>query len=159
LLRCTGSEEGGEEVSETTVTIMVALIGALGTAITALVGWLMKKGLNYLDAKTKFLDEAGQLKKKEAIKGRIVEVTELAVRSTMQTYVDELKERNADGKLTKDEAKEAFKKSYEAALGVLKSEGIDVGRELLSATIEAIVGSIKGAGKNSSGGEATPQAA
>ena len=159
MRRCTGSEEGGEEVSETTVTIMVALIGALGTAITALVGWLMKKGLNYLDSKTRFLDQASQLRKKEAIKGRIVEVTELAVRSTLQTYVDELKAKNADGKLTKDEAKEAFKKSYEAALSVLKAEGIEVGKELLSATIEAIVSSVKGAGRNSSGGEATPQAA
>ncbi len=83
----------------------------------------------------------------------------MAVRSTLQTYVDELKQKNEDGKLTKDEAKEAFRRSYQAALGVLKSEGIEVGKDLLSATIEASVGSIKGAGKNSSGGEATPQAA
>ena len=150
-------------MSQTTVTIIVALIGALGSAITLFVGWLTRKGLSYLDAKTRFMDDANQLQKKEALKRRTVEAVELAVRSTMQTYVDELKAKNADGKLTEDEAKEAFRKAREAATGILKSEGLQVAKEALSATIEAVVGSLKGGlkgpGKNSSGGEATPQPA
>ena len=130
-------------MSETAVTIIVALIGALGSAITALVGWLTRKGLNYLDAKTKFMDEANQIQKKEAVKKRLAEAAELATMSTMQTYVDELKKGRADGKLTKEEAREALRRARETATGILKSEGIEVARELLYANLEAAVGRLK----------------
>ena len=146
-------------MSETTVTIIVAVIAALGSVITAIVARLARRGVDLLDAKTKFLDEAGQLRRKEDLKNRIVEVAEIAVRSTMQTYVDEVKARNADGKLTKEEASEALGKARETALGILKEEGIKVGKDILSATIEAVVGSVREPGKNLSGGEATPKAA
>ena len=143
-------------MSETTATILIAVLGTFGSALAALLAWLVKKGLAYLDAKTKILDGADQIQRKEALKRRIAEVVQLTVRSTAQTYVDELKEKNADGKLTKDEAREAFKRTYQTALSVLKSEGLEAGREILSTTIEAVVGSLKGPAKNSSGGEATP---
>jgi len=146
-------------MSETTVAIVVAVIGALGSVITALVAKLARKGVDYLDARTTVLDDASQARRKEEIKNRIVEVAEIAVRSTMQTYVDEVKARNADGKLTKEEAREALGQASGTALKILKSEGIEVGRDILAATIEAVVGSVKESGKNLSGGEATPKAA
>ena len=146
-------------MSETTVAIVVAVIGALGSVITAIVARLARRGVDYLDAKTKILDDASQARRKEEIKSRIVEVAEIAVRSTMQTYVDEVKARNADGKLTKEEAREALTQASGTALKILKSEGIEVGRDILAATIEAVVGSVKESGKNPSGGEATPKAA
>ena len=144
-------------MSESTVTIIVAVVTALGSVITALVGWLAKRGVDYLDRKTSILDEAHQLARKEALKERIVEVVTIAVRSTMQTFVDDVKAKSVDGKLTPEERREAFRKTFDTALGILKSEGIEVGREVLTATIEAVVGGIKGAGKNSSAGEEKPQ--
>ena len=130
-------------MSETTVTIIVAVIGALGSVITAAIGWLTKKGVNYLDTKTKFMDDASKLQQKEAVKQKIVDAVTLAARSTMQTYVDEVKAKNADGKLTKEEAKEAFNKTRDAALSILKDEGIEIGKELLGTTVEAVVGKLK----------------
>ena len=90
-------------MSETTATILVAAITALGSIVTALIGWLARKGVNFMDQKTKVLDEASALQRKEAIKNKIVDAVTLAARATMQTYVDEVKARNADGKLTKED--------------------------------------------------------
>jgi hypothetical protein len=144
-------------MDQNTVTIIVAVIAALGSVITALVGWLAKRGVDYLDKKTSVLDEASQLARKEALKERIVEVVTIAVRSTMQTFVDELKAKSADGKLTPEERKEAFSKTYATALGILKSEGVEVGKELLGTTIEAVVGSLNGVQKNLPKGGEQPQ--
>ena len=55
----------------------------------------------------------------------------------------QLKARNTDGKLTKEEAKEAFNKTCNTALSILKDEGIEVGKELLGTTVEAVVGKLK----------------
>jgi|GEM_PF-6920212 len=140
-------------MSETTVTIIVAVIAALGSAITALIGWLARKGMNYVDKKTKVLDEASQVQRKEAIKSKIVDTVTLVARATMQTYVDEVKTRKADGKLTKEEASEAFKRTIDQSLDLLKQEGIEVGKDLLGVVVEAVVGKLK-VEKNSPRGEA-----
>jgi predicted RNA-binding protein associated with RNAse of E/G family len=125
-------------MSETTVTIIVAVITALGSVITALIGWLARRGVNYLDQKTKILDEANKIQKKEAMKQRIIDVVTLVARSTMQTYVDELKEKSADGKLTKEEAREAFRRTFDKALSILKEDGIEVTRDMLTVIVEAL---------------------
>jgi len=78
-------------MTEQTVTIIVAVVAALGSTMTALIGWLAKRGVNYLDEKTKVLDEASEIQRKEAIKNKIVDTVTLVARSTMQTYVDEIK--------------------------------------------------------------------
>ncbi len=139
-------------MSETTVTILVAVITALGSIITALIGWLARKGMNYIDHKTRILDEASQVQKKEAIKQKIIDVVTLTARSTMQTYVDELKEKNADGKLTKEEASEAFRRTFDKAISILKEDGIEVTKDILTVIVEAVVGKLK-LEKNSLGGE------
>ncbi len=141
-------------MSEATVTIIVAVITTLGTVITAAIGWLARRGVNYLDQKTKVLDEADEIQRKEAMKQRIIDVVTLAARATMQTYVDEIKEKSADGKLTKEEAREAFKKTCNQALSILKQEGITVTKDVLSVVVEAVVGRLKLEGKSLRGGEA-----
>jgi hypothetical protein len=140
-------------MSETTVTIIVAVIAALGSIITALIGWMARKGVNYVDKKTQVLDAASETQRKEAIKNKVVDTVTLVARATMQTYVDEVKARNADGKLTKDEAAEAFRRTVDQSLDLLKREGIEVGKDLLGVMVEAVVGKLK-VEKNGSGGEA-----
>lgn len=135
-------------MNETTVTIIVAAITALGSIITAIVGWLAKRGMNYLDKKTDIMDEASKVQQKESIKKRIVDIVTLAARSTMQTYVDTIKAKNEDGKLTKEEANEAFKRTADTALSILKEEGIEVGRDVLDTVIEAVVGKLRTDSKN-----------
>jgi vacuolar-type H+-ATPase subunit I/STV1 len=140
-------------MSETTATIIVAVVTALGSVITALIGWLARKGVNFMDQKTKVLDEASELQRKEAIKNKIVDTVTLVARATMQTYVDEVKTRNADGKLTKEEAAEAFRRTVDQSLDLLKREGIEVGKDVLGVVVEAVVGKLK-VEKNGSRGEA-----
>ena len=139
-------------MSEMTVTIIVAGIAALGSIVTALIGWLARKGVNYVDKKTAVLDAAGQIERQEAIKHKIVETATLVARATMQTYVDEIKARNADGKLTKQEAAEAFRRTRDQSLDLLKREGVEVGRDILDVIVEAVVGKLK-LEKNGSRGE------
>jgi hypothetical protein len=140
-------------MSETTATIIVAVITALGSVITALLGWLARKGVGYLDKKTKVLDEAGELQRKEALKNKIVDTVTLVARATMQTYVDEVKAAKADGKLTKEEAAEAFRRTLDQSLELLRREGIEVGRDVLGVIVEAVVGKLK-TEKNGLRGEA-----
>jgi len=128
---------------ESWVTIIVTAIAALGSIITALIGWAAKKGVNYLDEKTKVLDEASELERKEAIKRRIVDTVTLVTRATMQTYVDEVKAKNEDGKLTKAEAAEALRRTVNKSLEILKRDGIEVGRDVLEIVVEAVVGKLK----------------
>jgi hypothetical protein len=130
-------------MSETTVTIVVAVITTLGSVIAAGIGWLTRKGVNYIDQKTKIMDEASELQKKEAMKQKIIDVVTLSARATMQTYVDEIKAKSADGKLTKEEAAEAFKMTFTQALAMLKHDGIDVAKDVLAVAVEAVVGKLK----------------
>ena len=140
-------------MSETTVTIVVALITTLGSVAVALFGWLAKRGVEYVDAKTKALDEASELERKESMKRKVVDTVTLVARATMQTYVDAVKERNADGKLTKEEAAEAFKQTVDKSLELLRRKGVEVGKDLLGVVVEAVVGKIK-LEKNALRGEA-----
>lgn len=140
-------------MDETIVNIIVVVITTLGSVLVALFSWLARRGVNYLDRKTSFLDEAEKEQHKEALKQKVVDVVTLTARSTMQTYVDEMKAKSADGKLTKDEAKEAFKKTFEQALSVLKADGISVSKDILAIVVEAVVGKLKLEAKNGVGGE------
>jgi ABC-type phosphate transport system permease subunit len=79
------NRKGGERISETTAAVIVPVVTALGSIITALIGWLARKGMNFMDQKTKVLDEASDLQRKEAIKNKIVNTLTLVARATMQT--------------------------------------------------------------------------
>lgn len=140
-------------MNETTVTIVVAVITTLGSVTVAMFGWLAKRGVDYVDAKTKVLDEASELERKESMKRKVVDTVTLVARATMQTYVDAVKERNADGKLTQEEASEAFKLTLDKSLELLRREGVEVGKDLLGVVVEAVVGKLK-TEKNALRGEA-----
>ena len=116
---------------------------SLGSVITGLIGWLVRKGVGYLDKKTKVLDEASEVQRKEAIKNKVVDAVTLVARATMQTYVDEVKARNADGKLTKEDASEALRRTMDQSLELLQREGIEVGKDMLGIVVEAVVGKLK----------------
>ena len=130
-------------MSEGGVSVLVAVITMLGSVITALIGWLTKKGVNYLDQKTKVLSAVSDTQQKEAMKQKVVGIVTLVTRSTMQTFVDAVKEKSADGKLTKEEAQEAFKRTFEQAWEILKTEGIGVTKEFLTIVVEAVVSKLK----------------
>lgn len=125
-------------------TVMVAVVSALGSVLTALFGWLTRKGVNYVDLKTKALGEGLELQRREAVKERVVDAVTLAARATTQTYVDELKSSRADGRLTKEEAAEAFRRTMDRSGDLLKREGIEMGKDVLGVVVEAVVGKLKG---------------
>jgi len=71
----------------------------------------------------------------------------------VKTHADEVKAKNADGKLTKEEAAEAFRRTVDQSLDLLKREGIEVGKDVLGVVVEAVVGKLK-VEKNGPRGEA-----
>ncbi len=101
-------------LAEISVAVTVALITTLGSVVTALFGWLAKKGADYVDTKTRLLDAEHDLFKKEAVKDRIVDTVATVARATTQTYVDEVKDRNKDGRLSKEEAAEGRHPRHDA---------------------------------------------
>lgn len=126
------------------ITVTVALITALGSVVTAIFGWLAKKGVNYVDTKTRLLDEETALFRKDAVKDRIVDTVTTVARATTQTYVDEMRDRSKDGKLSKEEASEAFRRTMDKSLELLKAEGIEVGKDVLAVVVESAVAKLKG---------------
>lgn len=136
---------------ETLNVIITAAIGILAP----LAGWAAKKIMNYFDAKTKFMDGAHQVQQKEAIKAEIADTIETVVRATSQTYVKVLREGKdpaSDGgtKLTDTEKKQAFSKTRDKVIEILRAKGVKFVDAALNTDIEAVVGKLK-ALKNSSG--------
>ena len=130
-------------MSETTANLLVALVGALGTILAAVAVFIARRGLEYLETKTQVLKDERDLRKAESIRKRVEKAVTAAVRATQQTFVDGLKARTEDGKLTGEEAGEAFRRAREAAVSVLKEEGISLGREVLDLLVEAAVHKLK----------------
>ena len=126
------------------ISVTVALITALGSVVTALFGWLAKKSVNYVDTKTRLLDEESAIFRKDAVKDRIVDTVTTVARATTQTYVDEVKDRNKDGRLSKEEAAEAFRRTIEKSKDLLAAEGIEVGKDVLAVVVESAVAKLKG---------------
>jgi len=71
------------------------------------------------------------LKLKEGKKKKITMAFEAAVQDTYQEYIKPLKAGKDDGKLTKDEVKEAQGKAWDKAKDILKTQGVDLGKEML----------------------------
>ena len=130
-------------MSETTANLLVALIGALGSVLTVVAVYLTRRALAYLDSKTRFLDDQASVQKKEALQRRIEDLVRTAVGATQQTFVDGLKAKSADGKLTGEEASEALQRTRDAVVPILGEEGIDIGRDALDLLVEAAVHKLK----------------
>jgi len=101
------------------------------------------QGGGFLDEKTNVLEEAAAIRRKEAIQQRIVDTVTVIARATMQTYVGQVKAKNASGKLTKEATAEAFQRTLDKPLDLLKREGIEVGQDVLGVVVEAVVGKLK----------------
>lgn len=85
------------------------ILPVIAAALVALIGY----GVAYLREKTSELQNAVA---RDALDSALVEaevVAKDAIRATNQVLVDALKERSADGKLTKDEAIEAMTRAVE----------------------------------------------
>lgn len=110
----------------------VILWNALGTVITGLVAYFLKKGTDYVDTKTTILKSQADMQKIENIINHVVA-------DVNQTFVGALKAKSSDGKLTEEERSEAFEKSYDKAKEILSGEGVEVAEELLNTVIESTV--------------------
>lgn len=95
------------------VKVLVSLGGALLSALLALGGRL----IHLLSKKAKSEYVSGVLL-------RARDAVTQAVLTTQQTFVDELRDENGDGKLDKAEAREAFLRTLNGAKGRLRSEGL-----------------------------------
>jgi len=96
----------------------------------------------------------GMIKRIQAVKkwklGKALNAVEVGVTDTYKTYVRNLKDSAADGKLTKAEKEEAVKRAIEKAKQFAKDEGLDLlkyySKEFLPVIIEKIVNRNKTAG-------------
>jgi len=96
----------------------------------------------------------GLVKKIESVKkwklGVALNSIEAGVMDTYKTYVRNLKDSNADGKLTKAEKEEALRRAIEKAKEFAKDEGLDLlkyySKEFLPVIIEKIISRNKTAG-------------
>ncbi len=130
-------------MGETTANLLVAIVGALGTVAAALAVFLARRGLEYLESKTQFLKDEADLRKAESIRDRVEKAVIAAVSATQQTLVDRLRQSSADGKLTGEEAAEAFRRALEGAGMVLEAEGVQIGQDALGLLVEAAVHKLK----------------
>jgi hypothetical protein len=71
-----------------------------------------------------------KLKLKEGKKKKITMAFESAVQDTYTEFVRDLKNSKGDGKLSKEEVKEAQSKAWEKAKTILKDQGITLGKEM-----------------------------
>ena len=121
-------------------TIIATVWVALGGTVVTFLGWLAKKGTEWLKAHTALLSAAAENALEEKIYGLVTIVT----RETMQTYVDAITTASADGKLTDLEKKTAFEMTANKSIKLLKEKGIDIAETLLTSLIEAAVNKLKG---------------
>lgn len=84
------------------------ILPIVGTVLSTLLIWGAKKLIDYLDMKTQHLTLNLDVNKKETIKSDLENMISTAVYSTNQTFVNSIKEKSADGKLTKEETIEAM---------------------------------------------------
>lgn len=74
-----------------------------------------------------------------AKKRRAVEFVELAVNETFETYVRARKAASVDGKLTSQERETARRMARDAAIGIAKSEGVDLVADIGEAVLQNVI--------------------
>lgn len=72
-----------------------------------------------------------KLKDKEGTKKKITMAFEAAVQDTYTELIRDLKKSKEDGKLTKDEVKQAQQMAWSKAKDILQAQGIDLGKEVI----------------------------
>lgn len=115
--------------------LTLKLIEVFLPAVLALVGAALTLGTVYLKRKaTVIANEEVRSAMRDALE-RAKSAVFSAVRATAQTYTDDLKASNEDGKITPAEAAEARRRSQEHFLRVLGQEGV--------VQLEAVVGDVQ----------------
>lgn len=121
------------------------IFGLVITIVLSIIAYLMTKEIKTTSENEK---EIARFEKYNFYKNLVLTTIEKAVKTTNQTFTDELKKH---GKLTDEQKTEAFNKTYEAVKKVLTDEGIKVLNEFIkdvpywiSEIIEATVKESKG---------------
>ena len=86
-----------------------------------------------------------------------IELLEVAVESTYQSYVREIKKSREDGKLTADEQKEARNRALASAHGLASTRGVDLANELGNHYVEFFIQRVAQNAKNSYGDSLSPK--
>ena len=134
--------EAAEQTSVWSQALSTIVIGIAGAIVTALGVVLIQAAR----AITSWLNRTMNFIVSDARKAAIDGAVEAGVRSVQQTFVDGLKARAIDGKLTKQEAVAAAGKALDEVKLLLRLDGItDVGDVELETKIEAAVNRFAGA--------------
>ena len=96
--------------------LIVALIPCVVLGVRHLVGWINSRRIAE--------ETDAEQMKREARQQKIEELITTAVFATKQTYVDDLKAKAADGKLTAEERKEAMARALTCARKLMAADGI-----------------------------------
>lgn len=103
------------------VDLILVGVGVLATAGLAFIAFLKSKEIKIESDRLNEELEADMNMKINDIKNDVLDIVEKAVQYTNQTYVDELK-KQGDGKLTKEQQAEAFKRTYERVKDLMTNE-------------------------------------
>lgn len=101
--------------------LIIIIVGVVATLLLAALAMLKKQEIRIETDRLNEELEADMNMKINDIKNDVLEIVEKAVQYTNQTYVDELK-KQGDGKLTKEQQAEAFKRTYERVKDLMTNE-------------------------------------
>ena len=118
---------------------IMALKGLLLVVVTAATPVLVRRVMDWLASKRAKDESDAGIAEAEDRQRKIENIIVMAVNATAQTYTSALKEAAADGKLTKEEAKEALAKTITTVRKHLIASGIPASSELLEDYIEEAV--------------------
>ena len=117
-------------------TLIAGIVGTAATALAVMLIAGIKALTTYLNKKAAFLMSA-------ELKAKLDAAVETGVLKVKQTYVDALKSAASDGKLTKDEAREALGLAKAEILNLLKLKNILVDNTEIESLVEAKLASMK----------------
>lgn len=107
------------------IEIILIIIGVVVTLTLAIIAFLKTKEFKVLDQELATDKEIARTEKKNFYKNFILDSVERIVVATNQVFVDELK-KDKDGKLSEEDKKRAFEKTYDAVMQSLSEEGKEI---------------------------------
>lgn len=143
-------------MNEMVVSVFLqTIMPILGTVVAALATWGVKKLIDFLDKKTKFMDAEEDRKQKDFVKAQLLDAVETAVLKTNQTMVKGFRKAHEDGHITADEAKQALLESAKTAGSLLTQDAKNIAEgmygkkfdEIVEDKIEQVLSLTKAAGK------------
>ena len=123
-------------MSETIIKMLSDLLPVVGTLLTAILGWVSIQAERYIRAKI-----SNSYAQNALI--RLNETAEIVVKELSQTYVDGLKEKTADGKLTEEEKRQLKEMAVTKMKSYLGVEGLKLLKYIMGG--DDIAGLLSGA--------------